>query len=367
MTAGAALQAAPPVSFNRDIRPILSNNCFACHARTPPSARRVPLTRRAFAEDGIIVPGRAGSMLVKRITNPDRRNMPPPDSGHALTARQIELLRRWIDEGAKWDTHWAVQRRSARSPGGRKGRLGGTRRSLISRARTRRAQAVARGRQGDAAAPGDLRPDGLTADARRLVRFSPIARARRAQRRADALLQSPHYGERMAMPWFDASRYADTHGTTSTASARDSHGATGSSAPSIGISRMISSSSSSRGTCRRMRRASRSGLGFNRNHMITSGAIADEYQVEYVIDRVEATSTAFMGLTMKCARCHSHKFDPISHKEFYEFFASSTTPELGLDGRRGNAVPMIPLTSPAQRDARRPRRRDQGPRDRARR
>ena len=91
--------------------------------------------------------------------------------------------------------------------------------------------------------------------------------------------------------------------------------------------------------------------GFNRNHMINfeGGAIADEYQVEYVIDRVEATSTAFMGLTMGCARCHSHKFDPISHKEFYQFFAFfNNVPELGLDGRRGNAVPMILLTSPAQ-------------------
>ena len=79
------------------------------------------------------------------------------------------------------------------------------------------------------------------------------------------------------------------------------------------------------------------------------GAIADEYQVEYVIDRVEATSTAFMGLTMGCARCHAHKFDPITHKEFYQFFAFfNNVPEHGLDGRRGNAVPMILLTSPAQ-------------------
>ena len=76
--------------------------------------------------------------------------------------------------------------------------------------------------------------------------------------------------------------------------------------------------------------------GFNRNHMINfeGGAIADEYQVEYVVDRVEATSGAFMGLTMGCARCHSHKFDPITHKEFYEFFAFfNTVPEVGLDGR----------------------------------
>src|SRR4029078_1750320 len=91
--------------------------------------------------------------------------------------------------------------------------------------------------------------------------------------------------------------------------------------------------------------------GFNRNHMINfeGGAIADEYQVEYVVDRVEATSNAFMGLTMGCARCHSHKFDPITHKEFYEFFAFFTTvPEFGLDGRTGNAVPVLPLPTAEQ-------------------
>ena len=112
-TARAAGQGAPPpISFNRDIRPILSNNCFACHG--PDEKQRetkfhFDTKEGAFAEDGIIVPGSAaGSMLVKRITNPDpKKRMPPPDSGHALTARQIELLRRWIDEGAKWDTHWA--------------------------------------------------------------------------------------------------------------------------------------------------------------------------------------------------------------------------------------------------------------------
>ena len=88
--------------------------------------------------------------------------------------------------------------------------------------------------------------------------------------------------------------------------------------------------------------------GFNRNHMINfeGGAIAEEYQVEYVVDRVEATSSAFMGLTMGCARCHSHKYDPITHKEFYQFFAFfNSVPERGLDGRLGNAAPVLPLPS----------------------
>src|SRR4051794_8271955 len=91
--------------------------------------------------------------------------------------------------------------------------------------------------------------------------------------------------------------------------------------------------------------------GFNRNHMINfeGGAIADEYQVEYVIDRVEATSSAFMGLTMGCARCHTHKYDPITQREFYQFFAFfNSVPEQGLDGRLGNAAPVMLLPTDAQ-------------------
>jgi len=103
---------AAPVVFNRDIRPILSNNCFACHG--PDEKKRETEfhfdTREGmFLEEGIIVPGRAAkSVLVKKITEPNREDrMPPPDSGHALTEAQIGLLKRWIDEGATWDTHWA--------------------------------------------------------------------------------------------------------------------------------------------------------------------------------------------------------------------------------------------------------------------
>ena len=109
---GQAAPAATPVSFNRDIRPILANNCFACHG--PDEKHRetkfhFDTEDGAFAKSGVIVPGKsADSLLVQRITNPDPdEHMPPPDSGHALTDSQIDLLRRWIDEGAKWDTHWA--------------------------------------------------------------------------------------------------------------------------------------------------------------------------------------------------------------------------------------------------------------------
>jgi mono/diheme cytochrome c family protein len=362
LTARAAGQAAvPPVSFNRDIRPILSNNCFACHG--PDATKRetefhFDTREGAFAEDGIIVPGSAaGSMLVKRITNPDpKKHMPPPDSGHALTARQIELLRRWIDEGAKWDTHWAytapvrpdlpaVDKADwVRNPIDRFILARLEREGLKPSPEADKATLLRRvtyDLTGLPPTPAEL--DAFLADR------SPDA----YERRVDALLQSPHYGERMAVPWLDASRYADTHGYHIDSQRgmwpwRDwVIGAFNRNLPYDQFTIEQLAGDLLPDATRDQKIAS----GFNRNHMINfeGGAIADEYQVEYVIDRVEATSTAFMGLTMGCARCHSHKFDPISHKEFYQFFAFfNNVPELGLDGRRGNAVPMILLTSPAQ-------------------
>ena len=173
------------------------------------------------------------------------------------------------------------------------------------------------------------------------------------EKRVDALLHSPHYGERMAVPWLDAARYADTHGYHIDSLRgmwpwRDwVIDAFNRNMPFDEFTIEQIAGDLLPNATREQKIAS----GFNRNHMINfeGGAIAEEYQVEYVIDRVEATSSAFMGLTMGCARCHSHKFDPITHKEFYQFFAFfNTVPEEGLDGRTGNAEPVLPLPSPSQ-------------------
>ena len=362
--AHAGGQTVQPVSFNRDIRPILSNNCFACHG--PDEKQRETKfhfdTRDgAFLEEGIIVPGSAAkSVLVKMITHPDpEQRMPPADSGHALTGRQIELLRRWIDEGAKWDTHWAYTAPVRSEPPAADTLADGDWvRNPIDRfilARLER-EGLKPSSEADKAtllrrvtydltglppAPADV--DAFLADR------APDA----YERRVDALLQSPRYGERMAVPWLDAARYADTHGYHI-----DSHrgmwpwrdwviAAFNRNLPfdQFAIEQIAGD------LLPNATRDQKVASGFNRNHMINfeGGAIAAEYQVEYVMDRVDATATAFMGLTMGCARCHSHKFDPISHKEFYQFFAFfNNVPELGLDGRRGNAAPTILLSSPAQ-------------------
>jgi hypothetical protein len=366
LTAGI-LSAAPeqtgsaPISFNRQIRPILSNNCFACHG--PDEKQRetkfhFDTKEAAFLEEGVIIPGNATkSKLVWRITNPDpEKRMPPPDSGHELTTAQIELLRRWIEEGATWDTHWAYTAPRRIDPPAI--RRGDWPRNDIDRfvlARLER-ESLEPSKEADKVTllrrvtydltglpPTPAEVDTFLADK------SPDA----YERRVDELLRSPRYGERMAVPWLDAARYADTHGYHIDSLRgmwpwRDwVIGAFNRNLPfdTFVVEQMAGDLLP--GATREQKVAS----GFNRNHMINfeGGAIADEYQVEYVMDRVEATSSAFMGLTMGCARCHSHKYDPISHKEFYQFYAFfNNVPEKGLDGRTGNAEPTLRLSTPAQ-------------------
>src|SRR3954470_22924836 len=351
----------PPISFNREILPILANNCFACHG--PDEKKRetkfhFDTQEGMFLKRGVIEPGHSSdSLLVEKITEPNAKDrMPPPESGHALTEKQIELLKRWIDQGAQWDTHWAyvppkrpelpaVQQTSwVRNP---------IDHFILARVereglqpspeadRTALLRRVTYDLTGLPPTPAEL--DAFLADR------APDA----YEKRVDALLHSPHYGERMAVPWLDAARYADTHGYHIDSLRgmwpwRDwVIDAFNQNMPFDRFAIEQLAGDLLPDATREQKIAS----GFNRNHMINfeGGAIADEYQVEYVIDRVEATSNAFLGLTMGCARCHSHKFDPITHKEFYEFFAFfNTVPEVGLDGRTGNAVPVLPLPNAEQ-------------------
>ena len=365
--AASILSAAPqqatvaPISFNRQIRPILANNCFTCHG--PDEKQRetkfhFDTKEGAFAEEGVIIPGNATkSKLVWRITNPDpEKVMPPPDSGHALTQAQIELLRRWIEQGAVWDTHWAYTAPKRPEPPSVKDREWP--RNDIDRfilARLERESLEPSKEVDNVTLLRRVTYDltGLPPTPAEIDAFLADKAPDAYERRVDALLQSPRYGERMAMPWLDAARYADTHGYHIDSLRgmwpwRDwVIAAFNRNLPFDTFIIEQVAGDLLPGATREQKVAS----GFNRNHMINfeGGAIAEEYQVEYVMDRVEATSSAFMGLTMGCARCHSHKYDPISHKEFYQFFAFfNNVPERGLDGRTGNAAPTLMLTTPAQ-------------------
>jgi len=365
-SAPAPATAAKPVNFNRDIRPILSDTCFKCHGpdeKARMANLRLDETEGLFVDRGgyrIIVPGdSAQSKLYQKISSQDDSfRMPPIYSGRTLTPKQIELFKEWIDQGAKWDMLWSLvppkrppvpevkDKTWARNPIDNfiLARLESE--GLRPSAEADRATLLRRvyfDLTGLPPTPAEI--DAFLADR------SPDA----YEKRVDQLLASPHYGERMAMPWLDVARYADTHGYHID-SLRDMwvwrdwvikafnqnmpydeftlEQVAGDLLPNATDDQKIAS-------------------GFNRNHMITleGGAIPEEYHVEYVVDRVSTTSTAFLGLTMGCARCHDHKFDPITQRDFYRFFAFfNTVPERGLDGFKGNAVPVLPMPSHPQQE-----------------
>ena len=355
---------SPQVNFNHQIRPILSAACFQCHGpakATREADLRLDTKDGAFARHGdslIIVPGKpAESELYRRITHsdPDER-MPPVDAERQLTAAEIDSIRLWIEQGAKWEEHWSLTPMAAPE-------LPQVKNTAWVRNEIDRfvlARLEAQGLEPAPEADGatlirrlSLDLTGLPPKLSEIEAFLEDKGPNAYETLVDRLLASPHYGERMAQDWLDASRFADTHGYH-VDSSRDmwrwrdwvidalnrnvpfdqfaTEQLAGDLLPEPTESNLIAS-------------------GFNRNHGINfeGGAIPEELRVEYVADRVHTTATVFLGLTMKCARCHDHKFDPISQREYYRFFALfNAVPENGIDGAHGNAAPMLEFPNPAE-------------------
>ncbi|HKQ92322.1 MAG TPA: DUF1553 domain-containing protein [Blastocatellia bacterium] len=362
---GAQVAHAPRtvlIDFDREVRPILSDNCFACHG--PDENQRKAKLRfdtkdGAFAKPGVITPGDASkSKLYQRVSSKDQDMvMPPPASEHKLTEKQIETIRRWIDEGARWDEHWAFI--PPKRPEIPKVANAAWVRNPIDSFVLARLEKEGLKPQPEADKTTLLRRvyldlTGLPPTPADIDAFLADKSAGAYEKLVDKLLASPHYGERMAMVWLDLARYADTHGYHI-----DSH-------RDMWVWRdwLIRAFNENKGfdqfTIEQLAgdllpdatQDQKIATGFNRNHMINfeGGAIPEEYLNEYVIDRVETTTTTWLGLTMGCARCHTHKYDPISQKEFYQFYAFfNSVPELGLDGRTGNAAPILPLPTEEQK------------------
>ncbi|HEY6392158.1 MAG TPA: DUF1553 domain-containing protein [Bryobacteraceae bacterium] len=364
MNAGPTDSRAKSVDFDRDIRPIFSDRCFACHG--PDQKQRMANLRLDIKDGGaystrgsyqLVAPGDAAkSRLYQRIAASLSTRMPPVTAGPALTEAQVQLVKRWIDEGAKWEVHWAyVAPQSPALPEVKDKKWARNSIDPFVLARLEREglkpspeaskatllRRLSLDLTGLPPAPAEL--DAFLAD------HSPDA----YEKQVDRLLASPRYGERMAMQWLDLARYADTHGYHI-----DSHrdmwhwrdwviGAFNRNMPySEFIVEQLAGDLLSNASIDQ-----KIASGFNRNHMINfeGGAIPEEYQNEYVVDRVETTSVAFLGMTMGCARCHDHKYDPISQRDFYRFYAFfNTIPEKGLDGRRGNAEPVVRIPTPEQ-------------------
>ncbi len=354
------------IEFNRDIRPILSDKCFACHGPDAPAKKiKLRLDSEAAAL-AAIVPGQpAQSKLIKRITHQDEAlRMPPADAGRTLTEREKELLTEWIRQGAKWETHWAF--------------IPPTRPALP----TVKKQAWVKNPI-DTFVLARLEKEGLQpapeADRATLLRrisfdltglpptlpelddFLNDTAPNAYEKVVDRLLNSPRYGERMAFKWLDAARYADTNGyqidgERSMWRWRDwVIKAFNSNKPYDQFT--IEQLAGDLLPPKKNQKAKQDQLiatAFNRNHRTNSedGLIPEEYAVEYVVDRVDTTSTVFLGLTMGCARCHNHKYDPFTQKEYYQFYAYfNNIPEDGRASNYGNSAPWIAAPTDEQQRA----------------
>lgn len=349
--AGAAVQ------FNRDIRPILSNNCFACHG--PDEGQRQAELRLDTAEglyarrDGytIVAAGDpANSELFARISGEDGDlRMPPPDSGHELTKQQIERVRLWIEQGAEFEGHWSfipparpplpvvAQSEAVGNP---------IDRFILKRLEEHGLAASARAERSTLLRRVTFDLTGLPPTLDELDHFLADGSPDAYERVVDRLLNSARYGEHMARDWLDAARYGDTHGLhldneRSIWPYRDwvisafnrnlpfddftVWQLAGDLLPNPTLEQMVAT-------------------GFNRCNVTTSegGAIPEEYRVKYGVDRVDTTATVWMGLTAGCAVCHDHKFDPISQAEFYELFAYfNSLDENPMDGNALLPPPVI--------------------------
>lgn len=334
----AAPTAAPAkIEFNRDIRPILSDNCFFCHGPDPKHREgelRLDLRDAATADrDGsrAVVPGKPDeSSLVTRITSTDADvMMPPADSNKKLKPEQIELLRRWIAEGAEYQSHWAyAPLRKPAPPWVDEKADRPWIRSDVDRFIAARLQ-----REGlTPAAEADPRTlvrrlsfdlTGLPPTPEDVEKFTNSHDERAYEALVDKLLASPHFGERMAVWWLDLVRYADTvgyHGDQDVTvwPFRD-----------YVIEAFNANMPFDQFTIEQLAgdllpdatREQRVAAGYNRLGMMTAegGAQAKEYLAKYAAERVRTTSITWLGSTMGCAECHDHKFDPITTRDFYSF------------------------------------------------
>lgn len=341
---------ADEISFDRDIRPILSENCFHCHGPDEENREADLALHQSDAATAVIEPGDpASSELIARIFDEDDP-MPPVDSNRALTAKQKELLKQWIAAGANYEAHWAFtppQKPAIPNESANENPIDHFVRKRLNAAGLQPADKADRE---TLARRASLALTGLHPTPTQMQAFLADESADAYERLVDRLLDSDDYAERMTLFWLDAARYADTDGYQNDfqrnnwpwrdwviAAFRDNMPFDRFTIEQLAGDMLPNATHSQR-----------LATAFNRNHRQNSegGALAEEFFVENVIDRVETTSTVWLGLTAGCARCHDHKYDPISQREFYQLFAYfNNIGERGI-GKGFEANPILPSTSP---------------------
>jgi mono/diheme cytochrome c family protein len=364
--APAEAPAERPVDFTRQIRPILSDHCFACHgpdAKQRKAKLRLDNKAGAFAEldsghGFALVPGKpADSILVERTssTDPDRV-MPPPRADKKLTPEQIALLRKWVEQGANWSEHWSFT--AAQRPELPKVKHTSWPRNeidafILARLERERLQPSPEADRTTLLRRVTLDLTGLPPTPAETDAFLADTHPDAYERVVDRLLKSSRYGEHMARYWLDAARYGDTHGLhldnyremwpyrdwVVNAFNRNlsydrflTEQLAGDLLPDATQDQVVAS-------------------GFNRCHVTTSegGSISEEVYVRNVVDRVDTTGVVFLGLSTGCARCHDHKFDPFRTRDYYQFFAFfNSLDENPLDGNAARYPPILSLATPEQ-------------------
>jgi hypothetical protein len=343
---------AVAVSFNRDIRPILSDRCFACHgfdAANRESGLRLDLRDAALAGgdsgEPAIVPGDPkASLLIQRVSSDKPDEVMPPESLHKpLTPADIELLTRWIEEGAAYEPHWAFI--PPTMPGVPPVKDAAWPRTTIDRFVLAKLEASGLLPSPEADRRTLIRRvsldlTGLPPTREEVDAFVNDPSADAYEKLIDRLLASPHAGERLAMPWLDAARYADSNGYQFDNDRwawpwRDwlIRQINADRPFDQVIVEMLAGDLLDKPTQDQILATS-----FNRNHFVNAegGAIAEEVRFNYVLDRIETTSTTFLGLTYACAQCHDHKYDPISQKNYYQLFAFLG--QIDETGKNGHGV-----------------------------
>jgi len=354
----------PALEFARDVLPILSDHCFSCHGPDEASREaglRLDLREHALkSNDGVaaIAPGQPShSELIRRIEATDDTMMPPPDALKPLSAAQREILERWIADGAQYAGHWAFSPpKRVEPPTASKSAWS---RNTIDRFVLQRLKAAGLAPSPEAKRHAWLRRvtldlTGLPPTIEELDVFVADDSRDAESNVVDRLLMSEEHAERMAMHWLDVARYADTNGYNNDEVRtmwpwRDwvinafhsgmpydrflTEQLAGDLLPSPTISQRVAT-------------------GFNRNHVLTTegGIIPEEYQAEYVADRVHTTATVFMGISLQCARCHDHKFDPFTQRDFYRFAAyfNNIPDKIVSYNSAKMADPVLKVPSPSQ-------------------
>ena len=351
---GGLLTVAGKVEYNREVLPILTAKCLACHGPDTSQQKadlRLDEPGEAYRErDGLhaIVPGEPNqSELVHRIfSKDDKEVMPPPGEGAALTDAEKEILQKWIIEGAEYERHWAF-RTPVKSAAPGSGEWGVNTIDQFVHAGLSQAgfQPQQEASKEELIRRLSIDLTGLPPTIGEVEGFLSDHSDQAYAKVVDRLLSSPRYGERMASWWLDGARYGDSHGydndlenaqwpwrnwiieSFNTNQPYDQFviwQLAGDLLPDASDDQIVAT-------------------GFNRNHRIQTegGAIDEEWRTEYVMDRVETMGSVFLGLTLSCARCHDHKYDPISQKEFYQLFAMfDGLNEKGfINNLRGSAEP----------------------------